>query len=84
MRRNRNGGDQITVHHRKPRSRRERYENLDTKANTVEVQRRYHEAFHLLFSNHSVQDIAKILNNTWIDPEFRLVVKPTGFKHEKK
>ena len=34
-----------------------------------------HQAWHLLFSNHTVHVIANIINQTWIDSNFELIVR---------
>lgn len=41
--------------------------------NMVEVRVDYHRAFHLLFDTKPVSDIARILNDTWIDPTWVLI-----------
>jgi len=41
--------------------------------NMVEVRIDHHRAFHLLFGIESVPEIARILNETWIDPGWKLV-----------
>lgn len=41
--------------------------------NMVEVRVDHHRAFHLLFETKSVPDIARILNKTWIDPQWELI-----------
>jgi len=33
-----------------------------------------HRAWHLLFKNHTPQRIAEIINKTWIDPDWEMVV----------
>lgn len=35
-----------------------------------------HVAFHILFGDNNTQQIANVLNEIWIDPEFQLIVKP--------
>lgn len=44
-----------------------------TSSNMVEVRVDHHRAFHLLFETKSVPEIARILNETWIDPAWMLV-----------
>ena len=41
-----------------------------------------HVAFHILFGDNNTQQIANVLNEIWIDPDFELIVKPR--KHESK
>ena len=40
-----------------------------------------HEAYHTLFGNRPPWEVAKLLNDSWIDPEFKLVCfrKKIGF-----
>lgn len=83
MERVKNDGDQLTRHHRKPRSLRTGRENLHTKANISLVKRKHHESYHLLFVNMNPYEMAELLNEVWIDPAYQLVVVPTGFKHPK-
>ena len=46
--------------------------------NIVKVDARRHEAWHTLFSSYmTTYQIAKELNDLWIDPRYRLVVEPT-------
>jgi hypothetical protein len=33
------------------------------------------QAYHLLFSNKTPYEISKILNDTWIDPDYELIVR---------
>lgn len=35
----------------------------------------HHRAFHNLFGLGKPHDVAKILNDTWIDPDFELIVR---------
>lgn len=43
--------------------------------NMVEVRIDHHRAFHMLFETKSVPEIARILNETWIDPEWELIAR---------
>lgn len=57
-------------HHRKPRSR-----GGNSKPRNISVVKvAEHEAFHFLFGNMTPQEIVKILNDTWVDPDYILVV----------
>jgi hypothetical protein len=61
----------MSWHHRKCKSN-----GGDTSpGNMVLVQDQKHKAFHLLFQNHPAEIIAEILNQTWIDPQFKLIVR---------
>lgn len=81
--RKKNGPEQMTKHHRVPRS----MGGASTDDNISIVKRKHHEAYHLLFLNGSPEDIARYLNEVWIDPKLELIVKiregpitHTGFK----
>ena len=43
--------------------------------NMIEVDVLKHRAFHLLFGTKTTEQIAAILNKTWIDPAYELVVR---------
>jgi len=57
-------------HHRKCKSNGGTY----AKRNISKVKPTEHQAFHILFSNGDTFRIADILNETWIDPDYKLVV----------
>jgi hypothetical protein len=61
-------------HHRKPRSLGGKHgeENISL------VCSRKHEAWHLLFSNHTPEHIAIIINNVWLDPHYEFIVRKKG------
>ena len=61
----------LIKHHRRPRSR----GGNNNSQNVSYVPCKLHEAYHLLFSNYCIQDIAKILNRHWVDSDYELVVK---------
>lgn len=58
-------------HHRVPRSRRGNGKPL----NISIVPIHQHEAFHVLFGNKLPEEIARVLNETWIDPSKMFVVQ---------
>ena len=58
-------------HHRLPRS----IGGTDDERNISLVPRYLHEAWHSLFSNHSSETIAAIINERWLDPDYRFVVE---------
>ena len=58
-------------HHRKPKVH--GGSGKINSGNMVEVRVDEHRAFHLLFGTVHAKDIARILNDTWIDPEWKLV-----------
>ena len=63
-----NDPNQITRHHRKPRC--QGGDNTDD--NVIKVPRNKHESFHLLFNEGDPEYIAKVLNETWINPEYEV------------
>jgi len=64
------------IHHRKAKNN----GGTGDPANLVEVPVDHHRAFHLLFDTKSVPEIARILNDTWIDPSWELIAR----KREKQ
>ena len=71
----------MTRHHRKPRSK----GGKDCNRNISIVPSNKHEAWHLLFSNKEPHEIAKIINEVWLDPDYHLVAiygdQPTFYNH---
>lgn len=61
--------DGLSRHHRKARI------NLgdNSDRNLVLVQDKLHRAYHLLFGTKSPEDVAKILTETWIDPDYVMI-----------
>lgn len=57
-------------HHRKCKSN----GGTRIKRNISKVKPTEHKAFHILFSNKDTYGIAEILNETWIDPDYKLIV----------
>ena len=64
-------------HHRKPRS----LGGLYSPRNISRVSAKKHAAYHLLFANSTPQQIAQILNETWVDPDYEFFVQK---KSERK
>lgn len=64
-------GVQHNVHHRRPISR----SGTDDESNISIVPTKVHDAFHVIFQNHSPEGIAKILSERWIDPEWELIAR---------
>ena len=60
-----------TRHHRKPKS----FGGGNNKRNIVKIPDKFHRAYHILFGAGNVHDVAKRLNETYIDPDFELVVR---------
>jgi hypothetical protein len=64
---------QLTVHHRKPTSiGGERQANR----NKSDVPRIQHQSWHNLFSNHSAPTICAIINEKWLDPDYKFICVP--------
>ena len=69
---NRNRKDKMKQkHHRLPKSR----GGKATPENLSLVPKHCHRAYHLLFDVHNVYEVARILNKTWIDCRYVLVVR---------
>lgn len=62
----------LTRHHRRPRSQK----GESSEKNISYVPQKLHEAYHLLFANNSVYRIVEILNEHWVDPDFKIVAIP--------
>ncbi len=59
-------------HHRLPKSR----GGTNEPRNISRVRVKYHRAYHLLFGNMNAQEIARVLTDFWIDPDYYLVAVP--------
>jgi len=72
----------VERHHRKPRSR----GGTDTSPpnNVVTVVKKYHQAYHLLFGNMQPNEIARVLTDAWIDPDYYLVAVKRKKKSAKR
>jgi hypothetical protein len=44
------------------------------------VQDKYHRAYHLLFGNMTPKEMASLLNDVWIDPDVKMVVRKRKHK----
>lgn len=58
-------------HHRRPRS----LGGKNTDENMSHVSVAKHRAWHTLFRNYTPHQIAKIINDIWLDPEFEFTVE---------
>lgn len=65
----------LTRHHRQARSNGGTRKSRSGRDNFSVVPANHHEAWHLLFGNREVWEIADIINEVWLDPDFRLVVE---------
>ncbi len=71
---------QVDRHHRRPRSR-----GGSNHPNNISVVRRSdHKAYHRLFSNMLPDELAAMLTDTWIDPDYYLVAIPRKKPPKKK
>jgi len=66
----------MSRHHRKPKSK----GGKGNRKNISIVPEFLHKAWHALFKNLNPKEIANIINETWIDPEYRVDVKKIGRK----
>ena len=60
-----------TKHHRKPAC----MSGGNNKRNIVRIPDKFHRAYHLLFGPGDPHEIARRLNETYIDPDYELVVR---------
>jgi hypothetical protein len=67
-------------HHRLPRSR----GGSNEARNISIVERRLHAAWHLLVGNMNAQETARMLSDTWVDPDYYLVAVPRHKVVKKK
>ena len=68
-RQEKNDSKQITRHHRKPR----KLGGTSDARNISLITREKHEAYHLLVNHQDVHEICRILNESFIDPDYLLV-----------
>jgi hypothetical protein len=59
----------LTRHHRKPTS----IGGTSEKRNLSHIPRGQHEAWHLIFSNHTAETICAIINEKYLDPDYKFV-----------
>ena len=67
-------------HHRKPRSRQGK--NDDRNISIVPVVK--HRAWHILFGNTSATEIAKLITDVWVDPDYFFVAVPRKKRPPRK
>jgi hypothetical protein len=67
-------------HHRLPRSR----GGANSPHNISIVERKLHNAWHLLCGNMNAQEVARMLSDTWIDADYYLVAVPRHKRPVKK
>lgn len=72
-------------HHRHPRSRKNSFSrDINNPVNISFVGIRDHRAYHRLFGNMTPPEMAEMLNDTWISPDYYLVAIPRFKKPPKK
>lgn len=77
-----NAPEGTNTHHRRPKSR----GGSNNSDNLATVPIRHHNAYNMLFgSNPLPHEVAKVLNETWIDPQYEITVKRRGScKHSQE
>lgn len=63
--------DELNTHHRKPRS----IGGKSDKRNLSCVLVTQHRAWHTLFANCEPDVIARIITETWLDPDYEMVAR---------
>jgi hypothetical protein len=72
-------------HHRHPKSRRSSFMgDIHDKRNISLVDPKLHRAYHLLFQNRTAQEIAKLLTDVWISPDWVMIAVPRHKPPHKK
>lgn len=64
-----NDPKQLTRHHRKPR----KLGGTNEPRNISHITREKHEAWHLLVNHQDIYEVARILNELYVDPDYVLV-----------
>ncbi len=59
----------LTTHHRKPRS----IGGKSEPRNVVRIPERKHAAWHVLFANRTAEEIAHLISETYLDPDFMFI-----------
>jgi hypothetical protein len=62
-------------HHRLPTSRGGTKKSEGGRDNLITVPRNAHILYHKMFGNMTAPEVAKMLSDTWIDPDYRLVAQ---------
>lgn len=66
----------LTKHHRHPKSHKDSYSgDINEERNIVNVKRRLHDSWHNLFQDKSPQEIARIITQVWISPDYEMIVR---------
>jgi len=60
----------ITKHHRRPLSK----GGLNDESNISLVPLNRHQAWHTLFVNKDPDEIVEEINDTWLDPDYKLIL----------
>lgn len=66
----------MSRHHRNPTSR----GGSDSKQNISKVSPIAHKAWHVLFGNSLPSQICKIINDVWLDPNYKIEYSTDGNK----
>ena len=59
----------LTIHHRKPRS----IGGKSEPRNIIRIPGNKHAAWHLLFSNFQAEEIARLISETYLDPDYTII-----------
>lgn len=66
--------EKITRHHRRPRSLKGNGFDVHHQSNISFVPEHRHRAWHTLFGNKEAMEIAKLINDVYLDPQYFFVV----------
>jgi hypothetical protein len=77
---NRDELNQITRHHRKPKSK----GGGNHSENISRIKMKHHIAWHVLVGDKDPEEIAELINEFYLDPEYKFVVKRTNYTHPKR
>jgi hypothetical protein len=67
-------------HHRRPKS----LGGTNGDWNMINVSASKHQAWHTLFKNYTPQQIVKVINDIWLDPDYYFVVRKKEIDHVQK
>lgn len=73
-------GNRLTRHHRKPKS----LGGGSEPENISHIKCKKHVSWHILFGDMSAEEIAEEINKFYLDPEFKFVLKRTGYQHPER
>lgn len=71
-------------HHRLPRSLNGNRHVVNGHNNISYVQQNHHRAWHNIFRNYTAQEICAIINDVWLDPNYKFICIPREKGNYKK